>query len=148
MTTKSRNRSAYVALNLAFLACMTVTLLSTSGCATPNLLDASKKGDEDKINASLAHGSDINAADEQGWTALHMAAYEGHKKTTELLCSKGANVNARTVSGWTPLHMAASRGHAFVAQRLLAHGADVSARTNEAADGTRSTIAARFRARS
>jgi len=51
----------------------------------------------------LAAGTDVNAAGQYGWTALHAAAYQGLTDVIELLVSKGANVNEMDAFGQTPL---------------------------------------------
>ena len=40
-----------------------------------NLLIAAEKGDAEAVRAELAAGADINQADEDGWSALHLAAH-------------------------------------------------------------------------
>jgi uncharacterized protein len=51
----------------------------------------------------LAAGTDVNAAGQYGWTALHAASYQGLTDVIELLVSKGANVNEMDAFGQTPL---------------------------------------------
>ncbi|TGV63602.1 ankyrin repeat domain-containing protein, partial [Mesorhizobium sp. M2D.F.Ca.ET.160.01.1.1] len=48
-----------------------------------NLLTAAEKGDAETIRAELAAGADINQTDEGGWTALHLAAHNGHLAALE-----------------------------------------------------------------
>lgn len=52
--------------------------------------------------ALLAKGADIDAVDEQGLTALHMAAEAGDHKMMEVLIEAGANKHARCNDGKTP----------------------------------------------
>ena len=49
--------------------------------------------------AALDAGADVNAGDEDGWTALHRAASNGHTHVVKLLVLRGANVDARTIGG-------------------------------------------------
>ncbi len=57
------------------------------------LLYCACKGDVQGIEGSLAKGVNVDAADFDGRTALHLAACEGQLKVVEFLISKGANVN-------------------------------------------------------
>lgn len=41
-----------------------------------------------------------------GWTALHVAAMNGHYDTSLQLLQLGANVNAKDKDGWTPSYLA------------------------------------------
>lgn len=68
-----------------------------------------------------------SAADEQGLTALHIAACEGTAAAAQLLIERGAPIDAvERVHGSTPLGWAAYFGHVAVVERLLAAGADVA----------------------
>jgi ankyrin repeat protein len=58
------------------------------------------------IQFCLDQGSDINAVNIDGETALHGAAYRGRQGSEVLiqfLADKGANINAKNKFGWTPL---------------------------------------------
>jgi len=96
---------------------------------------ASGLGKTDEMERFLrADQSLIDAADHDGQTALHWAAYTGQKAAAELLLAKGAKVDQqKTIGGdwsWsgTPLHYAAWAGRKQIAELLLAHMADVNAR--------------------
>jgi ankyrin repeat protein len=90
------------------------------------------KGQDAEAELAVAHGADVNARDNDGWTHLHWAASAasdtGTRKRVEFLLAHGADVNARDNAGSTPLHDAADWGNKEVAELLLAHGADVNAR--------------------
>ena len=76
----------------------------------------------------MADGADVNAKDEvHGDTALHHAAFRGHKEIAELLISKGVNVKATNELAQTPLHYASGRE---IVELLIAKGADVNAKNN------------------
>jgi ankyrin repeat protein len=60
----------------------------------------------------LKLGADVNAADANGETAMHGAAYKNHPKVVQLLADKGAKIeiwNRKNKYGWTPLLIA--EGH-------------------------------------
>lgn len=67
---------------------------------------------------------DVNAADNEGFTPLHMAARSGNALAVELLLKAGASVDAAEGYGFTPLHEAILNQHRDVARMLLAAGAD------------------------
>ena len=52
----------------------------------------------------LDHGSDLEAVDHNGRTALHSACHEGEYDVARQLIARNANVNASDNNGNTPLH--------------------------------------------
>jgi ankyrin repeat protein len=58
------------------------------------------------VNYCLELGLDLNAADNQGYTALHGAAYRGDNELVKFLVDKGAKLDARTKRGWSVTDMA------------------------------------------
>jgi ankyrin repeat protein len=66
-------------------------------------------------------GLGLEEKDYNGMTALHLAAYGGHKDVVTFLISKGAQANTRDEQGGTPLMLACWNGHLEVVQIL--HGA-------------------------
>jgi uncharacterized protein len=81
----------------------------------------------------LQEHADVNAAQGDGATALHWAAYRDDAETTALLIEAGADANARNNYGITPLVLAAKNGNAAIIRQLLKAGADPNAavRNNE-----------------
>ncbi|CAH2274646.1 ankyrin repeat domain-containing 49 [Pelobates cultripes] len=71
----------------------------------------------------------VNTIDEDHYTPLHRASYNGHLNIVRELIARGANVHAVTVDGWTPLHSACKWNNTPVASFLLQHGADINAQT-------------------
>ena len=61
------------------------------------------------VTAALDLGSDVNAANPAGDTAMHIAAAQGYREIVKLLASRGADVNARNGKGLTPLGALATR---------------------------------------
>ncbi len=63
-------------------------------------------GDIRKVKLALVRGADINARGENGYTALHAAAENGHLEVITLLISQGADLHAQLESGQTALDLA------------------------------------------
>lgn len=68
----------------------------------------------------------VNAADDEGETALHGAAFRGAEQVVKFLIDKGARLDAKTNLGWTPLTVAHGilyngdiRGQPQLAQLLI-----------------------------
>ncbi len=77
------------------------------------------------------HGPDILAVrDEDQYTPLHRASYNGHTPVVEYLLLEGADVAAKTIDGWQPLHCACRWNKVKVASLLLQNGACVNSQTN------------------
>ena len=80
---------------------------ATSHNDVEQLFDAVQRGDADDVARMLDQRPElVTASDATGATALHHAAFHGHRSIVHLLISRGANVNSRdrehdaTPSGW------------------------------------------------
>ncbi len=77
-------------------------------------------GYEDAANSLLHHGANINAKNEAGRTALHLAAERGSVSSIQLLLSQlNCEPNLMDSRDWTPLHAASDAGHVEAAEALL-----------------------------
>ena len=73
------------------------------------LMIAAKKGDIARIEDLLYSGAEINAKDEEGWTALMYAArFQKNSDVTTLLLMKGADRKLKNNYGLTPLLLASA----------------------------------------
>src|SRR5579871_3725626 len=90
------------------------------------LVEAIRNGDYERIDSLLMHGTEIDAADEQGITPL-MAAIEHNLPDAFIrtLLERGADVEARNPSGRTPLILAVEADCPNVVHLLLEAGANV-----------------------
>ena len=79
------------------------------------------------VKLLLDHATDIKAANNDGRTALHNAAWNGHEPVVKLLIAQGADMNAADKYGATALHGAARKGHEPVVKLLIERGIDVNA---------------------
>ena len=68
-------------------------------------------------------GTELEARDGQGRTALMMASYGGHAAVARLLLEAGAALDRQDGEGMCALHWAVSRGHGEVARLLVEAGA-------------------------
>jgi ankyrin repeat protein len=91
------------------------------------LIDAVKAGDPAAVRSLLIRKVDVNAAEPDGMTALHWAAYEDQPELVQMLLAAGANPKAVSRSGITPLELAAENGNPLIVERLLQAGADPNA---------------------
>lgn len=91
-----------------------------------DLMEAIEGGDEAGVKRELDDGADPLFADDEGFTALHMAAQEGYDAIAVMLIRKGAKMDATDDEGTTPMMVAASGGHANVVEMLVKEGADVT----------------------
>ncbi len=91
------------------------------------LVVAAQNGHTAIVQTLLAHGANVNQAEEQrGAPPLLQAAFKGHMTIVETLLAHGAEVNQADKVGDTPLLLAAQDGHTDIVQALLAHGAEVN----------------------
>lgn len=116
----------------ASAATVFVLALGWVGITGPDapLAEAAAEGDMARVEALLAQGADVDAAQGDGMTALHWAARHGSVGMTEVLLAAGAELEPTTRLGaYTPLHMAAELGRHQVVDRLLGAGANPQAIT-------------------
>jgi ankyrin repeat protein len=99
--------------------------------APGNFLEAAKNGKSDVVGLFLQAGMDSESADEQGRTALILAATEGHTAIVKTLVANGADVKDTDEQGKTALIWAAESDHIPAVQALLVNGADVNHAAND-----------------
>lgn len=72
----------------------------------------------------------LGLTDEDQYSALHRASYNGHVPVVEHLLARGSRVDAKTMDGWQPLHCACRWNKTKVASLLLQNGAKINSLTN------------------
>lgn len=99
-------------------------------CAGPNedLLAAAAAGNVNAVTALLGSGANVNAADKDLVTPLHLAP---NVPTARALLDRGAALNAVSTTLGTPLHVAAASGHAELLGFLLAKGAEPNVKAGD-----------------
>jgi ankyrin repeat protein len=87
------------------------------------LMSACWHGHVGVVRVLLQHtgGQGLEATDDCGKTALHLAAMKGQEETTAFLLGQGANINAVADMKRTPLMLACMESHVGVARVLLQH---------------------------
>ena len=86
---------------------------------------ACEKGDVHAINVLLKNRADLNIANADGDTCLHVVARRDHSKDViHSMIKHGANVNAKNKFNETPLMKANKNGYIDVTKELLNAGAD------------------------
>jgi uncharacterized protein len=107
-----------------WLAAMCVVSGLGAASNEAQLADAVQRRDNQAVRSLLKNGADVNAAQGDGATALHWAAYLEDADTTALLIRAGAKVDVPNNYGVTPLALAAGNGGAAVIDQLVKGGAD------------------------
>ena len=82
---------------------------------------ASQMGYLDVVELLLARDADVNIQNEDGETALHLAAFYGHSEVVQVLLGNDVNlrmVHAQNNEGKTSLDLASNEGHHDIAQLL------------------------------
>jgi uncharacterized protein len=101
--------------------------VAVSAAERAALADAAERRDAALVRTLIAAKADVNAAQIDGTTALHWAAYNDDPEIAALLVRSGANVNAVNRYGVPPLSLACATGNAVVVKLLLAAGANANA---------------------
>ncbi len=115
------SRSARLALLVLCALVIDAPVLAASDVA-----DAVMNQNAAQLQALLGKSADVNAAQGDGTTALHWAAYHADVASTRRLLAAGANPAVHTDTGVTPLVLACEAGSAEVVKLLLDAGADAN----------------------
>jgi ankyrin repeat protein len=107
---------------------LTLLILACAFChgalAASDVADAVMHRDSAQLAHLIAAKADVNAAQAQGSTGLHWAAYHGDTAAAAALLGAHANPAAVTDTGMTPLALACEAGNADLVRLLLKHRAD------------------------
>jgi len=109
-----------VALILSFALSIAVAF----GAGTVPIVQAAKARDAAMVRSLLKQRADVNAAESDGATALHWAAYHGDLEIADLLIAAGAHIDRTNDLSITPLALASENGHTAVVERLLSRAAN------------------------
>ena len=104
---------------------------SAIAAADERLVAAVRSGDYAVARALVAAGSDVDAPEPDGTTALHWAVQQDRAGIAKLLLRAGADANAANRYGLTPLLLAGTNGNPETAALLLDAGANPNLATPE-----------------
>jgi ankyrin repeat protein len=110
-----------------FLAGLAITLLALGGASLAGespAADAAEKNDFALVRTLLEKGASAGAAQADGMTALHWAAYHDDAESAKLLIAAGADAKAASRYGVTPLALACTNGSEAIVELLLKAGAN------------------------
>jgi len=101
--------------------------VSSLAFATPEqLLEAARTGDRATVLSLLRENVPVDAAGNDGTTALHWATLQNDAELVAEMLAAGADPNVGNRYGITPLYLAAENGSAQIIELLLDAGADAN----------------------
>ncbi|MGE3509424.1 MAG: ankyrin repeat domain-containing protein [Vicinamibacterales bacterium] len=106
---------------------LAISGVSLSGARDTRLLDASRRGDAETVEALLRQRVSVGEREPDGTTALHWAVHHNQAIVAEQLVRAGAEVSAETRYGVTPLSLACVNGNPTIVRLLLSNGANPNA---------------------
>ncbi|HEX7237487.1 MAG TPA: ankyrin repeat domain-containing protein [Gammaproteobacteria bacterium] len=95
--------------------------------AEPAVVDAAMNGDLKTVRTLVRQAADVNAAQQDGMTALHWAVQRRDLPMISVLLEAGAKHDVFNRTGASPLYLAAMNRDAGAITRLLDAGADANA---------------------
>ncbi len=78
------------------------------------------------LNNHFEESVDVNSKDENGWTPLHLAAWQDQLNGTRSLVEKGADINAENIFGRKPIHIAAENNNKNIIEFFLSKGMSIN----------------------
>jgi ankyrin repeat protein len=112
-------------------AVLTIIAATASQTASATVATAARDADVAAVRKLIAAGSDVNAPEADGTSALLWAAYQSSPELVSLLLDSGADANAANHFGVTPLLQASRYGDAATIAILLKGGADFAKATRD-----------------
>lgn len=96
------------------------------------VMDLARQGRAQELLEFFDHGLPVDVQDQEGNTALMLAAYHGHTETVRALLGRGADVDRRNGRDQSPVAGALFKGEDAIVTLLIAAGADLDAGTPSA----------------
>ena len=120
---KKINRAVLKLLATKLVGAGLLFCASTNATQAQNLADIVSAGEREQALSLLAAGTDVNATQSDGSSALLYAVYAGDVELVKQLLAAGADANHGNEYGAVPMAEAAMQGNVEIMQLLLAHGA-------------------------
>ncbi|KAJ8386825.1 hypothetical protein AAFF_G00166200 [Aldrovandia affinis] len=98
-----------------------VQLKGGEALETPLHIAARVKEGEKVAEMLLKSGADVNAEQENGETAMHVAARHGGLQMMRALLEDGGDLTCRSKAGENPLHIAVRHCHAHIVQEIVSY---------------------------
>jgi uncharacterized protein len=116
-----------IAICVAFFAGIMADLMPTLGQSAneTQLHSAAANDDVAAVRDLLSNGTNVDAKDSNGRTALLIATHGNKINAATALIEAGADVNAKDSIDDSPYLYAGARGHLEILKLTLAHGADL-----------------------
>jgi ankyrin repeat protein len=124
--TNLQPRRPLVAVTASVLAAL-ISFAPLEARADSRLADLIENGHRAAALALIDEGTDVNAAQGDGTTPLHWAAYKLDAELVRALLAHGAKADAKNDYGASPLGEAVKAGNAPLVETLLKAGAEVNA---------------------
>lgn len=121
-----RTIAGYIVLALPIAGIYGFVSFARQAPGKPNisLFQAAQSGDMEAVRAHAAAGTDLDALDPEGHTALYDSISEQHYGVADLLLKEGAKPDGELQGAQTPLMLAAGQGQIHLVDELIARGAD------------------------
>lgn len=114
---------------LIFMAILILTNCQSTPQKEVTLHELINEGRTQEAKDSFAAKYNVNDVDENGNTALHIAAAKNDADMVEFLIFKKADIDLKNLANQTPLHVAIDKGALDAARSLVSLGANVFSRT-------------------
>ncbi|XP_067887441.1 transient receptor potential cation channel, subfamily N, member 1 isoform X5 [Heterodontus francisci] len=127
----AKTKDCYTALHIAVQHCKPMVVQTLLGFGaqvqlkggkaqeTPLHIAARVKDGEKVAEMLLKSGADVNAEQENGETAMHVAARHGNLKMIQALIEEGGDLTWQSKDGENPLHIAVRHCHINVVEEIL-----------------------------
>ncbi|MGH0158275.1 UNVERIFIED_CONTAM: hypothetical protein FKN15_040052 [Acipenser sinensis] len=134
-------KDSYSALHIAVQHCKPLVVQTLLGFGaqvqlkggkareTPLHIAARVKEGEKVAEMLLKSGADVNAEQENGETAMHIAARHGSLRMLQALIEEGGDLTCQSKAGENPLHIAVRHCHAPVVEEILRYLATEKSQT-------------------
>src|SRR5437899_57256 len=112
---KSRSMNAILLIILLPTTFILASVMVSAATSDTRVSVAAMNGEMNEVRALLNENADVNAAQGDGTTALHWAAYRDDVEMVRALLQAGARTDVKTrLADITPLYMASKNGNAAI----------------------------------